>query len=80
MEKLWPRFGRLFPYGGMDTTNYVERHWKLIKYIVLQSKVNRSLRDLIVAIIGNAKDETRIGQPTLLNQFVMTQRLSKYRN
>jgi hypothetical protein len=79
-RRLWPRFGRLFPYGGMDTTNHVERHWELIKYTVLQGKVNRSLRDLIVAIIGSAKDGTRIGQPTLLSQFVMTQRLSKYRN
>lgn len=64
----------------MDTTNHVERHWELINYTVLQGKVNQSLRDLIVAIIGSAKDGTRIGQPTLLSQFVMIQRLSKYRN
>ena len=64
----------------MDTTNHVERHWELIKYIVLQNKVNRSLPDLILAIIGSAKDGTRIGQPILLSQFVMTHRLSKYRN
>ena len=64
----------------MDTTNHVERHWKLIKYTVLQNKVNRSLPDLILAIIGSAKDGTRIGQPTLLSQFVMTHCLSKYRN
>ena len=79
-RRLWPRFGRLFPYGGMDTTNHVERHWELIKYTVLQGKVNQSLRDFIVAIIGSAKDGTLIGQPTLLSQFVMTHRLSKYYN
>ena len=39
-------------YGGMDTTNHIERHWEWIKYILLQGKVNRSLRDLIVAIIA----------------------------
>jgi hypothetical protein len=64
----------------MDTTNHVEQHWELIKYIVLQCKVNRSLRDLIMAIIESTKDGTRIGQPTLLSQFGMTQRLNKYRN
>ena len=56
----------------MDTTNLVERHWELIKYNVLQGKVNRSLQDLIMTIIGSAKDRTPIGQPTLLSQFVMT--------
>lgn len=64
----------------MDTTNHVERHWELIKYTVLQGNVNRSLRNLIVTIIGSAKDGTCIGQPTLLSQFVMIHRLSKYRN
>lgn len=76
-KRLWPKFGRLFSYGGMDTTNHVERHWELIKYTLLQGKVNRSLRDLIVAIVGSAKDGTRVGQPTLLNQFKMTQRISE---
>jgi hypothetical protein len=77
-RRLWPRFGRLFAYGGMDTTNHVERHWELIKYTLLQGKVNRSLRDLIVAIVGSANDGTRVGQPTLLSQFKLTQRLSKF--
>ena len=77
-RRLWPRFGRLFAYGGMDTTNHVERHWELIKYTLLQGKVNRSLRDLIVAIVGSAKDGTHVVQPTLLSQFKMTQRLSKF--
>jgi hypothetical protein len=79
-RRLWPRFGRLFSYGGMDTTNHIERHWELIKYTLLHGKVNRSLRDLIVAIIGSAKDGTRLGQPTLLSQFKMTQRISKFLN
>jgi hypothetical protein len=79
-RRLWPRFGRLFSYGGMDTTNHVERHWELIKYTLLRGKVNRSVRDLIVAIIGSAKDGTHLGQPTLLGQFIMTQRISKFFN
>jgi len=62
----------------MDTTNHVERHWELIKYTLHQGKVNRSLRDLIVAIVGTAKDGTHGVQPTLLSQFKMTQRLSKF--
>jgi hypothetical protein len=27
-KRLWPRFDQLFAYGGMDTTNRIERHWK----------------------------------------------------
>jgi hypothetical protein len=77
-RKLWPRFGRLFAYGGMDTTNHVERHWELIKYTLLKGKVNRALRDLIVALVGSAKDGSRVGQPTLINDFKMIQRISKY--
>ena len=23
-RKLWPRFGQLFAYGGMNTTNYIK--------------------------------------------------------
>ena len=56
---LWPKFGRLFEYGGMDTTNHVEQHWEWIKYTLLQGKVNRSIWDLIVAIIGSAADGSR---------------------
>ena len=76
-KRLWPRFSRLFNYGGVNTTNHIERHWEFIKYTLLQGKVNRCLRDLIVALIGSAENGTRAGQPTLLNQFKMTQRISK---
>jgi len=77
---MWPKFGRLFSYGGMDTTNHVERHWKWIKYTLLQGKVNRSVRDLIVAIIGSVADGSRIGGPTLLDHFKQVQAISKYSN
>ena len=40
-------------------------------------KVTQSLRDLIVAIIESAKDDTHLGQPTLLSKFKMTQWISK---
>jgi len=41
-RKLWPRFGRLFAYGGMDMTNHIGsgRHWEWIKYTLLHGKVN----------------------------------------
>ena len=68
-KRLWPSFGRIFSYGGMDIINYMERHCQLIKYTLLQDKVNRNLRDLSVAIIGSAKDGTRVAQPTLLTQL-----------
>ena len=75
---LWLKFGRLFPYGGIDITNHIERHWEWIKYTLLQGKVNRSLRDLIVAIIGSAADGTRVGGPTLLDHFQQVQLISKF--
>ncbi|XP_024400655.1 uncharacterized protein [Physcomitrium patens] len=77
-RKLWPRFGRLFAYGGIDTTNHVERHWEWIKYTLLQGKVNRSLRDLIVAIVGSAADGSRIGGPTLMDHFQTVQLISRF--
>jgi hypothetical protein len=77
-KMMWPKFGRLYAYGGVDTTNHVERHWEWIKYTLLQGKVNRSLRDLIVAIIGSAADGSRIGGPTLLDHFKQVQAISKY--
>ena len=76
-RSLWPKFGRMFPYGGMDTTNHIERHWEWIKYSLLMGKVNRSLRDLVVAIMGSAKDGTRVGGPTLLDYFKLRQGTSK---
>ena len=66
---MWPKFGRLFSYGGMDITNYIERHWEWIKHTLLQGKVNWSLQNLIVAIIGSMVDEKRIGGPTLMDHF-----------
>ena len=77
-RNLWPRFGRLFAYGGMDTTNHIERHWEWIKYSLLQAKVNRALRDLIIAIVGSAEDGSRIGGPTLVDHFQMVQLISKF--
>jgi hypothetical protein len=77
-RRLWPRFGQLFAYGGMDTTNHIEQHWEWIKYTLFQGKVNRALRDLIVAIVGSAADGTRIGGPTLLDHFQTVQLISKY--
>ena len=73
---LWPKFGRLFSYGGMNTTNHIERYWEWIKYTLLQRRVNRSLRDLIGAIVESAVDGTRGGRPTLLDHFQQVQLIS----
>ena len=77
-RSLWPKSGRMFSYGGIDTTNHVERHWEWIKYSLLMGKVNRSLRDLVVAIIGSANDGIRVGRPTLIDYFKLRQGISKY--
>ena len=42
-RKLWPKFGRMFNYGHVDTTNIVERHWQLIKYTTLRGRINDPL-------------------------------------
>ena len=51
---LWPKFGRLFNYGYVGTTNIVERHWKYIKYTALRERINRSITDLVHALIGDS--------------------------
>lgn len=65
-------------YGGMDITNHIERHWEGIKYTLLQGKVNHSLQDLIVVIIGVTADSTRVGGPTLLDHFQQVQLISEF--
>jgi hypothetical protein len=52
-KNLWPTVGRLFTYGGGDTTNHVEYHCEWIKYILLSGKVNHSIQDLIITIMGS---------------------------
>ena len=61
----------------MDTTNHVERHWEWIKYTLFQGKVNRSLRDLIVALVGSAADGSHIGGPTAMDHFETVQLIGK---
>ena len=62
----------------MNTTNHVEHHWDWIKSTLSQNKVNCSLQDLIVAIIGSAADGTRVGGPTLLDYFQQVQLISEF--
>ena len=76
-RSVWPTWGRFFRYGGMDKTNHVERHWKWIKYSLLGAKVNRKLRDLVVAIIENVADGTRVGGITLIDHFKQQQTVSE---
>ena len=61
----------------MDTINHIERHWEWIKYILLQGKVNRALRDLIVAIVGSAVDGSKISEYIILDHFQIVQLISK---
>jgi len=61
----------------MNTTNHVERHWEWIKYSLLGAKINRKLRDLVVAIIESAANGTRVGGATLINHFKQYQGISE---
>ena len=60
-RKLWPKFGRMFNYGHVDTTNIVERHWQFIKYTALRGRINRSITDLLHVLIGDSETGTCIG-------------------
>ena len=71
------KFGPIVFYGGIDTTNLAERHWVWINYLLLMGKVNRSLQNLVVAIIGSARIRTRVGGPTLLDYFKLLRGISK---
>ena len=76
-RNMWPTWRRLFRYGDIDTTNHVEHHWEKIKYSLLGAKVNRKLRDLVMAIIGSAADGTRVGGATLIDHFKQHQTISE---
>ena len=56
-RKLWPKFNN----GHVDTTNIVEIHWQFIKYIALRGRINRSITDLLHALIGDNETGTCIG-------------------
>ena len=60
-RSLWPKFGRLFNYGHVDTTNLVERHWQFLKYTALRGRINRSITDLVHVLIGDSVSGTCIG-------------------
>ncbi|KAI5062430.1 hypothetical protein GOP47_0022969 [Adiantum capillus-veneris] len=60
-RQLWPKFGRLFPHGHVETTNLVERLWQYIKYILLDARINQSAFDLLHALIDDSITRTRMG-------------------
>lgn len=70
----WPKFGRLFNHGNVDTTNLVERLWQYIKYTLLDARINRSILELLHSIVGDSKSESRIGG-TLLRFFRQKQEI-----
>ncbi|MCO5571634.1 hypothetical protein L7F22_025380 [Adiantum nelumboides] len=71
----WPQFGRLFLHGNVDTTNLVERSWQYVKYTLLEARINRSLLELIHALVGNSKTGGRMGG-TLLRFFKQKQEIA----
>lgn len=75
-RKRWPKFGRLFPHGSVDTTNLVERLWEYIKYTLLDGKINRSVLVLLHALVGNSETGTHMGG-TLLEFFKEKQEIGK---
>jgi hypothetical protein len=64
-KNTWPKFGRMFSYGHVDTTNIVERHWQYIKYTTLKGRINRSITDLVHALIGDSMTGSYMGGTTL---------------
>lgn len=73
-RRRWPKFGRLFNYGNVDTTNLVERLWQYIKYTLLDARINRSILDLLHALVGKSETGTHIGG-TLLEFFKQKQEI-----
>ncbi|KAI5059584.1 hypothetical protein GOP47_0025903 [Adiantum capillus-veneris] len=71
----WPRFGRLFQHGNVDTTNLVERLWQYVKYTLLNAQINRSLLVLLNALVGDSVHGTYIGG-TLLEFFKQKQEIA----
>lgn len=73
-RKRWPKFGRLFNHGNVDTTNLVERLWQYIKYTLLEARINRSIVELLHALVGDSKTGNRMGG-TLLRFFKQKQEI-----
>ncbi|KAI5068324.1 hypothetical protein GOP47_0016669 [Adiantum capillus-veneris] len=73
-RRRWSKFGRLLNYGNVDTTNLVERLWQYIKYILLDARINRSIVDLLHAMVGDSTTGTRMGG-TLLEFFKQKQEI-----
>ena len=75
-KNTWPKFGRMFAYGHVDTTNIVERHWQYIKYTAFKGRINRSITELVHALIGDSVIGTWMGG-TVLEWFKQKQELSE---
>ena len=75
-RKLWPKFGRLFNYRHVDTTNLVERHWHYIKLTTLRGKINRYITDLLHTLVGDSVTGTWLGG-TVLEWFKHKQEISE---
>ena len=74
-KKTWPKFGRMFSYGHVDTTNIVERHWQYIKYTAFKGRINRPITDLVHALIGDSVTGSWMGG-IVLEWFKQKQEIS----
>ena len=75
-RNTWPKFGRMFAYGHVDNTNIVERHWQYIKYTAFKGRINRSITELVHALIGDSVTGTWMGG-TVVEWFKQKQELSE---
>ncbi len=75
-KRRWPKFGRLFAHGNVDTTNLVERLWQYIQYTLLDAKINRLILVLLHALVGDSLHGMHIGG-TLLEFFKQKQEIGK---
>ena len=66
-RSLWPKFGRLFNYGHVDTA-------KILKYIALRGRINHSITDLVHVLIGDNVSGTCIGR-TVVEWYMQRQEM-----
>ena len=66
----------MFQYSHVNNTNIVERHWQYIKYNAFKGRINRSITELVHALIGDNVTGTWMGG-TVLEWFKQKQELSE---
>lgn len=62
----------------MNTTNHIERTWHTLKYKQLRRRVNKSVHDLLLGLVGAALEEDYYGNLSLIDSFREKEMLGKY--